>query len=121
MGKDYEEIASSLSKNLGDLHKQTAETTAGFGAMAKGALQDGTLSKKHKELIDLAIGVAAKYDGCIAFHTKALVELGVSREEVGETLGMCVYMGADQFTCMRRTLLLHLTSFLKRINFKHFK
>jgi hypothetical protein len=32
-------------------------------------------------------------DGCIGFHTEALVRLGATREEVEETLGMTIYMG----------------------------
>jgi AhpD family alkylhydroperoxidase len=41
----------------------------------------------------LALGVAARCDGCIGFHAEALVKLGATRAEVEETLGMAVYMG----------------------------
>ena len=57
------------------------------------ATRDGALDKKTKELIALALGVAAHCDGCIGFHTEALVKLGATREEIEETLGMAVYMG----------------------------
>jgi alkylhydroperoxidase/carboxymuconolactone decarboxylase family protein YurZ len=33
-------------------------------------------------------------DDCIAFHVKAAVELGATRDEVLETLGKAIYMGA---------------------------
>lgn len=36
---------------------------------------------------------AACCDGCIAFHTKALVKLGATEAEVHETLGVAIYMG----------------------------
>ena len=62
-------------------------------ALAQAATRDGALDKKTKELIALAIGVAARCDGCIGFHTEALVKLGATRQEVEETLGMAVYMG----------------------------
>ena len=65
----------------------------GFSAMAKGATADGVLDKKTKELIALAIGVSTRCDGCIGFHTKALVELGATQQEVEETLAMAIYMG----------------------------
>ena len=55
--------------------------------------EDGALDKKTKELIALALGIAARCDGCIGFHVKALVKLSVTREEFLETLGMAVYMG----------------------------
>ncbi len=61
--------------------------------MAQGSLRDGALDKKNKELIALALGVAAHCDACIGFHVEALVKLGASRAEVEEALGMAVYMG----------------------------
>ena len=64
-----------------------------FSALAQAATKDGALDKKTKELMALALGVAAHCDGCIGFHTEALVRLGATREEVEETLGMAVYMG----------------------------
>ena len=54
---------------------------------------NGALDKKTKELIALAIGIATRCDGCIGFHTEALVKLRATRQEVEEVLGMAVYMG----------------------------
>jgi AhpD family alkylhydroperoxidase len=65
----------------------------GFSALALSATKSGALDKKTKELIALAIGVATRCDGCIGFHTEALVKLGASRAEVEETLGVAIYMG----------------------------
>lgn len=61
--------------------------------MAGAALEDGALSKKTKELIALSIGVSGQCKGCIGFHVKALIILGVTREELVEALGMAIYMG----------------------------
>jgi alkylhydroperoxidase/carboxymuconolactone decarboxylase family protein YurZ len=33
-------------------------------------------------------------DDCIAFHIKAALQCGATREEISETLGMAIYMGA---------------------------
>ena len=38
--------------------------------------------------------MAVRCDDCIAFHVKAAVEKGATRDEVSETLGMAIYMGA---------------------------
>ncbi|MCF7981295.1 MAG: carboxymuconolactone decarboxylase family protein [Pseudomonadales bacterium] len=75
------------------MHKELPQVMHGFTELAKGATAEGALSAKTKELIALALGVAAHCDGCIGFHTKALVKQGVTREEVLETLGMAIYMG----------------------------
>lgn len=65
----------------------------GFSEMAAAATKEGALDKKTKELIALSIGVATHCDGCIGFHTKALIALGVTRQEFEEALGMAIYMG----------------------------
>lgn len=65
----------------------------GFRALSGAAMKDGALTEKHKELIALAIGVAERCDGCIGFHVKKLIELGATRAEIEETLGVNVYMG----------------------------
>jgi AhpD family alkylhydroperoxidase len=62
--------------------------------MAHSALQSKALDAKAKELIALGIAVAVRCDDCIALHVKAAVERGASKEEVSETLGMAIYMGA---------------------------
>jgi AhpD family alkylhydroperoxidase len=93
MHKNYPELTKCISVNLKKLRKDIPETMQGFSALAQAATRDGALDKKTKELIALAIGVATRCDGCIGFHTEALVRLGATRQEVEETLGMAVYMG----------------------------
>jgi AhpD family alkylhydroperoxidase len=93
MDKSYPDIVKRISGNLATLRKDIAETMKGFSAMAQGATKDGALDKKTKELIALAIGVSTRCDGCIGFHSEALVRLGATREEFEEALGMAVYMG----------------------------
>ena len=61
--------------------------------MARAAMAAGALDEKTKELIAMAIGVAARCDGCLGFHAKALVRLGATPEEFQEMLGIAVYMG----------------------------
>lgn len=93
MTKFYPDITKRISGNLKVLRKNIADTMQGFSSMAQAATKDGALDKKTKELIALAIGVSTRCDGCIGFHSEALVKLGVSREEFEETLGMAIYMG----------------------------
>ncbi len=93
MDKNYVDITREISANLKKLRNDIPETMKGFSAMAHAACRDGALDKKTKELIALAIGVAAHCDGCIGFHAEALVKLGASRQEVEEALGMAIYMG----------------------------
>ncbi len=91
--KSFKQITQDINQALGTFHKGAAGTMSGFGAMAKAAMAPGVLSELDKELIALAIGVTSRCDGCIGFHVKALVRLGVSREQLNETLEVAVYMG----------------------------
>lgn len=84
----------SLSPALKDLRGGTPEVMKAFSAMAQGALAPSALDTKTKELIALAISVATRCDDCIGFHAKAAMEKGASREEVFETLGTAIYLGA---------------------------
>lgn len=91
---DWQDYMKQLSPQLRELRVGTPDVMKGFAAMAQSAMRTNALDTKTKELIALAIGVATRCDDCIAFHTKAAVEQGASREEVMETLGLAIYMGA---------------------------
>ncbi len=93
MSKSFTTITGDVSKALATLRKEIPDTMQGFNAMAKGALQGGAIDELHKELIALAIGIASRCDACIGFHVKALIRLGVTKEQLMETLGICAYMG----------------------------
>ena len=91
--KSFSAITRDISQTLGTLRKEIPETMQAFTAMAKSAMAPGALSALDKELIALAIGVASHCDACIGFHVKALIRLGVTREQLMEMLGVCTYMG----------------------------
>lgn len=91
---DWKNHMKSLSQPLKDLRGGAPEVMKGFSAIAQAALKANALDTKTKELIAIAIGVATRCDDCIAFHVKAAIEQGATREEIMETLGMAVYMGA---------------------------
>jgi AhpD family alkylhydroperoxidase len=93
MYKDWGALANDLSEAMGEVRKGIPDTMKGFSALARAATADGALDTKTKELVALAIGVAVRCDGCIAFHAKAAAKHGATREEILETMGMSVYMG----------------------------
>jgi AhpD family alkylhydroperoxidase len=93
MTKYFPEITKQIADDIKKLRKDIPDTLSGFSVLANAALRGGALDKKTKELIALALGVAAHCDGCIGFHVGALVKLGANRQEIEEALGMAVYMG----------------------------
>lgn len=90
---DYKELTTAISGQMRELKQSVPEVLQNFNAMGKAALAPGAIDAKTKELIALAIGVAARCDGCLGFHAQALARLGATREEVHEMLGVAVYMG----------------------------
>jgi len=93
MSKSFVTVTGDVSKAIDTLRKEIPDVMQGFGSMAKSALADGALSELHKELIALAIGVSSRCDACIGFHVKTLIRLGVTRQQLMETLGVVTYMG----------------------------
>ena len=93
MSKSYREITDRVTGSMKVLRSDTPDLMKAFGGLAAAATNDGALSRKTKELIALALGVAAHCDACIGFHMQTLIKLGATRAEVEETLGVAVYMG----------------------------
>ncbi len=91
---DWPDVAGDLVQALKPLRAGAPDAMTAFSGLARAALEPKALSTKTKELIALAISVATRCDGCIAFLAEAAVKQGASREEVMETMGMAIYMGA---------------------------
>lgn len=89
----YRDLTRSISTGLASLRTSTPEVMKAFNELGQKATAAGALDAKTKELIALALSVAARCDPCIGFHAKALARLGATRQEVDETLGVTTYMG----------------------------
>lgn len=89
----YRDLTLDISARLATLRTGVPDVMKGFGELGRAAMADGALDKKTKELIAVALSVAARCDPCIGFHMQALAKLGASRQELDEALGVAVYMG----------------------------
>jgi AhpD family alkylhydroperoxidase len=79
--------------------------TRGFMGLVKNTEAAVSLSHKDKELINVALSVAAQCDWCIAFHVHTALKLGASRNELVEAGFQAVVMhGGPVFTSMTRLL-----------------
>ncbi len=87
------EILNRLTHGVLTMKKLAPKVSEGFFALDKAGTEAGVLDHKTKELIALALGVAARCDGCIAVHVNNCVKAGASVEEIAETLGVAVSMG----------------------------
>ncbi|WP_068085045.1 carboxymuconolactone decarboxylase family protein [Polycladidibacter stylochi] len=91
--ENWQEFIKQTDGRLAELRPGISGTMKGFGEMAKSAIAPGALDSKTKELMALAVGIAARCDACLGYHTKAAVKYGATREEIMETISVAVYMG----------------------------
>ena len=90
---NWTEFLSETNAELAAYRGAQKDVASGFHKLAAAATADGALDPKTKELMAIAIGIAVRCDGCIGFHVKAAMKLGATREEIAETVSMCLYMG----------------------------
>ena len=75
MSDKYTQLTTGISTQIAKLRKEMPDTMAGFSALAQAANKEGTLDKKTKELIAIALAVANHCPGCIGFHSQGLFKL----------------------------------------------
>lgn len=92
--KDWPGIAKGLNPAIRELHKSAPGPMRAFHEMGQSALEAGALDAKTKELMALAISVAVRCDPCVTYHASSAQQQGATREEIAETVGLAVYMGA---------------------------
>jgi len=90
---NYRDLTKGVSARLATLKSSTPDVVKSFNDLGRAATANGALDRKTKELIALALSVAARCDPCIGFHMQTLVKLGATRQEIDETLGVTTYMG----------------------------
>ncbi len=59
---------------------------------------DGSLDRRTKELIALAISVIERCDGCIASHAEGAIRAGATPEQAAEAIGVAILMGGGPAT-----------------------
>ncbi len=98
MVTDYVELHQHLQDRLGQLGREIPGPMSGFSRLHNKAVENGALDKKTKELMALAISIAVRCEGCIAYHTHDAVEAGATRAELLETIGLAIMMGGGPAT-----------------------
>jgi len=103
---------SYMNDRMGEMasltHRLQAEypkETAGFLRFLTEAESGTNVSPKEKELINVALSVAAQCEWCIAFHVRNAANLGATKGELVEAGFQAVIMhGGPAFMWMTRLL-----------------
>lgn len=70
--------------------------------MEEATFADGALSKKHKELIALGIGVITDCESCMQWHMEQAIQAGATQQEIVEAIEVAVEMGVVPATVHAR-------------------
>jgi AhpD family alkylhydroperoxidase len=73
-----------------------------FVEMEQKTYQDGTLSKKQKELIAIGISLVISFESCLEWHIKQALDAGATMAEVMEALEVGFEMGIGPTTVTSR-------------------
>lgn len=73
-----------------------------FSELEEKTFQDGSLSKKHKELIAVGISLVNSCESCLEWHIKQALDAGATLEEVIEALEVGLEMGIGPTTVTNR-------------------
>lgn len=93
MDKPFTQAADAVVSGLSLIRDGAPATMKAFAGLAMAATATGALDTKTKELMALAIGIAVHCAGCVAYHTRAALKAGATREEIAETVALALYMG----------------------------
>ena len=78
-----------LVEKMGEMYPRLAGP---FMVFLRRVEEKGVLDTKTKELISVALSVAAKCKWCIAFHTKNALDAGATKDEIMEACYVAILM-----------------------------
>ena len=99
MSHNAVEFLEGFKTSVEKMKAMHPDIVKGFGAMFQGAMKDGAVSAKTKELIALGIAVAQRCEPCILLHVEKCLKAGNSPAEIIEAAGVAVMMqGGPAYT-----------------------
>ncbi len=81
-----------IKRLIGKLQQQQPESIKAFLGFMTNVEKEGALSTKEKELVNVALAVAAQCEWCIALHVKGALDAGASKDEILEAAMQAVLM-----------------------------
>jgi len=81
-------------KKLSTLGKNAPDAMKAFEALSTAVFTDGSLSRKTKELIAVAVAIAVQCPYCIEIHKANAVKAGATEAELSEASFVAAAIGA---------------------------
>ncbi|WP_188206508.1 carboxymuconolactone decarboxylase family protein [Alkalibacillus aidingensis] len=102
----FDDILLHYKEGTQSLKEHLPKVTEGYFDFTEAAFEDGSIDKKHKQLIALGISIYAQDEYCIIYHMKGAVVNGASKEEVLEAIGISSALGGGAAFAQAVTLAL---------------
>jgi AhpD family alkylhydroperoxidase len=96
MKQGFTQAADDVLAGIELIRRGAPEAMKAFGGLALAATATRAIDTKTKELMALAISIAVHCEGCVAYHARAAVKHGATRQEVAETVALAVSADSDQ-------------------------
>lgn len=94
----YHDVQSELRGPYRRLGELIPGVVGAYAGLHRGAMGDGALSARTKELVALAIAITRECDGCIASHARSAARRGATEAEVAEAIGVTILMNGGPGT-----------------------
>jgi AhpD family alkylhydroperoxidase len=93
-----DEVRQELRQPVLDLRGLIPGVMQGYAQTSRAAMAEGELTSATKELLALVIAITRECDGCIVAHTRGAVRQRVTRQQVGEAIGVAILMNGGPAT-----------------------
>ena len=111
---DPEKKMEEVSRVMQEVGKDSKEFMKSFMELMQSTISPGSLSLKHKELIALALSIAARCEWCISYHVKNALDAEATKNELMETGYVTVLMYGSQALMEMNNLLDAIEKFDKK-------
>ncbi|GGJ84675.1 hypothetical protein GCM10007063_03970 [Lentibacillus kapialis] len=75
-------------EGLGHFSEKMPDIAEAYKAFTEVCFQEGSLSRRQKQLIALGISVISQDEYCIIYHAKGCIDQGCSEDEILEAVGV---------------------------------
>jgi AhpD family alkylhydroperoxidase len=96
--ESMDRIREELRQPSLDLHGLIPDVMKGYVTMSTAAMAEGELTAAVKELLAVVIAITRECDGCIVAHTRGAVRAGVTRQQLGEAIGVAIALNGGPGT-----------------------
>lgn len=89
----FKQLLDQMDTMKAEVEKQDPEFLASWNQLSRVSKKPGVLGLKDKELVCVALSVAARCSYCIASHVSKAIANGATRDEIMEVAFVAVSMG----------------------------